>query len=52
MDLQGARDKIKCRAFSLTLIGPASTWFRKLKSIASFWELTQAFLTQFIGGQE
>ena len=40
-----------CSTFSLTLTGAARKWYRKLKlgSISSFTQLSQMFISQFLG---
>ena len=42
MHLQGVADKIMCRAFPITLKGPARVWFSRLtpNSISTFKELS------------
>ncbi|XP_058106485.1 uncharacterized protein LOC131249732 [Magnolia sinica] len=54
MELHDASDTVMCRAFSLTLANVARLWFKQLKpkSISSFTELSDAFLTNFIGGKK
>ncbi|XP_058103789.1 uncharacterized protein LOC131247880 [Magnolia sinica] len=54
MELYDASDVVMCRAFSLTLSDVARLWFKqlKLKSISSFAELSNAFVTNFIGGKK
>ena len=51
MELEGHGSEIMCRAFSLTLKEAARTWFRGLKprSISSFSQLSEIFLSQFMG---
>ena len=53
MELHGYHDPIRCRAFSITLNGPALAWFNKLppSSISSFRELSIAFVSHFIGAR-
>ncbi|XP_050257715.1 uncharacterized protein LOC126702898 [Quercus robur] len=52
MHLQGIPDEIMCRAFPITLKGPARIWFSRLtpNSISSFKELSTQFALHFIGG--
>ncbi|XP_058106381.1 uncharacterized protein LOC131249598 [Magnolia sinica] len=54
MDLHDASDAVMCRAFSLTLADVVRLWFKQLKSksISSFAELNDAFLTNFIRGKK
>ena len=44
---------MRCRAFSITLKGPALAWFNRLppSSISSFKELSIAFVSHFIGAR-
>ena len=51
MELHGYQDPVRCRAFTITLKGPALTWFNRLppSSISSFRELSIAFVSHFIG---
>lgn len=53
MRLQGIPDDIMCRAFPTTMKGPARVWFSKIKpnSVSTFKELSNSFVTHFIGGQ-
>ena len=53
MHLQGVLDEIMCRAFPITLKGPARVWFSKIppNSVSSFEELSKLFVNNFIGGQ-
>ena len=53
MHLQEIPDEIMCRAFPITLKGPARVWFRKIppNSVSSFEELSKLFVNNFIGGQ-
>ena len=53
MHLQGVPDEIMCRAFPITLKGPARVWFSKIPpNIVSFFEeLSELFVNNFIGGQ-
>ena len=50
--LQPVSDALKCRAFPQTLEGQAQWWYSRLppNSIASFKELSRAFIGQFISG--
>ena len=50
MELHGYQDPIRCRAFAITLKGPALTWFNRLppSSITSFRERSIAFISHFI----
>ncbi|XP_058104061.1 uncharacterized protein LOC131248036 [Magnolia sinica] len=54
IELHDASDAVMCRAFSLTLADVAQLWFKQLKpkSISSFTELSNAFLTNFISGKK
>ncbi|XP_016182581.1 uncharacterized protein LOC107624637 [Arachis ipaensis] len=49
MNLEGAADAVRCRAFPVTLVRPAIKWFNALPngSIASFHDITRKFMTQF-----
>ena len=51
MELHGYHDLVRCRAFTITLKGPALAWFNRLppSSISSFRELSIAFVSHFIG---
>ena len=51
MELHGYQDPVRCRAFTITLMGPALAWFNRLtpSSILSFRELSIAFVSHFIG---
>ena len=53
MELHWYQDSIRCRAFSITLKGPALAWFNRLppSSISSFKELSIAFVSHFIGAR-
>ena len=53
MELHGYQDPVRCRAFSITLKGPALAWFNRLppSSISSFKELSIAFVSHFIGAK-
>ena len=50
MELNGYQDPVRCRAFAITLKGPALAWFNRLppSSISSFRELSIAFVSHFI----
>ena len=52
MHLQGVPDEIMCRAFPITLKGPARVWFSKIppNSVSSIEELSKLFINNFIGG--
>ena len=52
MHLQGVPDEIMCKAFPMTLKGPARIWFSRLtpNSINSFKKLSAQFTSHFIGG--
>ena len=52
MHLQGVADEIMCRAFPITLKGPARVWFSRLtlNSIGTFKELSAQFASHFIEG--
>ncbi|XP_057746519.1 uncharacterized protein LOC130965775 [Arachis stenosperma] len=49
MNLEGASDAVRCRAFPVTLVGPAIKWFNALPngSITSFHDITRKFMAQF-----
>ena len=53
MELHGYQDPVRCRAFAITLKGPALDWFNRLppSSISSFRELSIAFVSHFIGAR-
>ena len=53
MELHGYQDPVRCRAFTITLKGPALAWFNRLPPslIASFKELSIAFVSHFIGAR-
>ena len=53
MELHGYQDPVRCRAFAITLKGPALAWFNRLppSSISSFRELSVAFVSHFIGAR-
>ena len=53
MQLHGYQDPVRCRAFAITLKGPALAWFNRLPppSISSFKELSIAFVSHFIGAR-
>ena len=50
MGLHGYQDLVQCKAFAITLKGPALAWFNRLQpsSISSFRELSIAFVSHFI----
>ncbi|XP_072054271.1 uncharacterized protein [Arachis hypogaea] len=49
MNLEEASDAVRCRAFPVTLAGPAIKWFNALPngSITSFHDITRKFMAQF-----
>ncbi|XP_015931316.1 uncharacterized protein LOC107457662 [Arachis duranensis] len=49
MNLEGVGDEVTCRAFPVTLAGPAIQWFNSLLqgSVAGFSDISRAFLAQF-----
>ena len=51
--LHGYQDPVRCRAFTITLKGPALAWFNKLppSSVSSFKELSISFVSHFIGAR-
>ena len=51
MELHGYQDLVRCRAFAITLKGPALAWFNRLppSPISSFRELFIALDSHFIG---
>ena len=53
MELHGYQDPVRCRAFTITLKGPALACFNRLppSSISSFRELSIAFVSHFIGAR-
>ena len=53
MELHGYQDPVRCRAFAITLKGPALAWFNRLppSSISSFRELSITFVSHFIGAR-
>ena len=53
MELHGYQDLVRCRAFAITLKGPALAWFNRLPMslISSFRELSIAFVSHFIGAR-
>ena len=53
MELHGYQDPVRCRAFAITLKGPALAWFNRLppSSISSFREISIAFVSHFIGAR-
>ena len=53
MEIHGYQNPMRCRAFAITLKGPALAWFNRLlpSSISSFRELSIAFVSHFIGAR-
>ena len=53
MELHGYQNPVWCRAFAITLKGPALAWFNRLppSSVSSFRELSIAFVSHFIGAR-
>ena len=53
MEMHGYQDPVRCRAFAITLKGPALAWFNRLppSSISSFRELCIALVSHFIGAR-
>nr|XP_025702999.1 uncharacterized protein LOC112803743 [Arachis hypogaea] len=49
MNLDEVGDEVRCRAFPVTLAGPAIRWFNSLPqgSVAGFSDISRAFLAQF-----
>ncbi|XP_016173791.1 uncharacterized protein LOC107616336 [Arachis ipaensis] len=49
MNLEGAADVVRCRAFPVTLAGPAINWFNALPngSITRFHDISWKFMAQF-----
>nr|XP_025653190.1 uncharacterized protein LOC112749138 [Arachis hypogaea] len=49
MNLEGVGDEVRCRAFPVTLAGPAIRWFNNLPqgSVTQFSDINHAFLAQF-----
>ncbi|XP_057740422.1 uncharacterized protein LOC130957593 [Arachis stenosperma] len=49
MNLEGVGDEVRCRAFPVTLAGPAIRWFNGLPqgSMYGFSDISRAFLVQF-----
>ncbi|XP_072072086.1 uncharacterized protein [Arachis hypogaea] len=49
MNLEGVGDEVRCRAFPVTLAGPAIRWFNNLPqgSVTQFSDISHAFLAQF-----
>ncbi|XP_015969627.1 uncharacterized protein LOC107493064 [Arachis duranensis] len=49
INLEGAVDAVRCRAFPVTLAGPAIKWFNALPngSITSFHDISRKFMAQF-----
>ena len=54
MERHGYQDPVRCRAFAITLKGPALAWFNRLpsSSISSFRELSIMFVSHFIGARK
>ena len=54
MHLQSVANEIMCRAFPITLKGPARVWFSRLmsNSISTFKELSAQFASHFIRGHK
>ena len=54
MELHGYQDPVRCRAFAITLKGPALALFNRLppSSISSFREISIAFVSHFIGARK
>ena len=50
MELHGYQDPVRCKAFAITLKGPALAWFNRLpsSSISLFRELSIVFVSHFI----
>ena len=53
MELHGYKDPVRCKAFAITLKGPALAWFNRPppSSVSSFRELTITFVSHFIGAR-
>ena len=53
MELHWYQNPVRCRAFTITLKGPALAWFNRLPPslISSFRELSIAFISHFIGAR-
>ena len=53
MELHEYQDPVRCRAFAITLQGPALAWLNRLppSSISPFRELSIAFVSHFIGAR-
>ena len=53
MEIHGYQDPVRCRAFAITLKGPALAWFNRLppSSVSSFKELSIAFVSHFNGAR-
>ncbi|XP_016172561.1 uncharacterized protein LOC107614951 [Arachis ipaensis] len=49
MNLEGVGDAVRCRAFPITLAGPAIRWFNALpqESITTFVDISRSFLARF-----
>ncbi|XP_025685379.1 uncharacterized protein [Arachis hypogaea] len=50
MNLEGVGDAVRCRAFPVTLVGPAIRWFNAFPqgSITAFTDIFQSFLAWFM----
>ena len=53
MELHGYQDPLRCRGFTITLIGPTLACFNRLPPslVSSFRELSIAFVSHFIGAR-
>ena len=53
MELHRYQDPVRCRAFAITLKGPALAWFNRIppSSVSLFRELSIAFVSHFIGAR-
>ena len=53
IELHGYQYHVRCRAFAITLKGPALAWFNRLppSSVSSFRELSIVFVSHFIGAR-
>ncbi|XP_057755590.1 uncharacterized protein LOC130974752 [Arachis stenosperma] len=49
MNMEGVGDEVRCRAFPVTLAGPAIRWFNSLPqgSVTGFSDINRTFLAQF-----
>ncbi|XP_072084575.1 uncharacterized protein [Arachis hypogaea] len=49
MNMEGVGDEVRCRAFPVTLAGPAIRWYNNLPqgSVTGFADISHAFLAQF-----